>query len=267
VDRPVADKRRPRLINRSRQGDLGEASAIEWLTRAGAAVFTPIGHSPDFDVVADVDGRLLRVQVKTSTCRAATPAGGGTWHVALRTSGGNRSWTGVAKTMDPSRADYVFTLTGDGRRWFIPTDAIEGRHRISLGGLKYSEFEIEPTRSITDLVYGRDEPTLESDGVPGEYRSGQPGRAVNAVAMPTQVRILPPPFIDTDDGEVRSARQSTGARTRISKNHPVTIPMSQFQAAELRTGDRFRVMATGPGRVELARIDEPCQLPLEPAGG
>jgi len=37
-----------RLINCRQQGDLGEASAIEWLTRQGATVLVPLGHSPDY---------------------------------------------------------------------------------------------------------------------------------------------------------------------------------------------------------------------------
>ena len=57
------------------------------------------------------------------------------------------------------------------------------------------------------------------------------------------------------------------ARTRISKNHQVTIPLSQFEAAELQAGDRFRVMATGPGRIELTRVDELAgQLALDSSG-
>jgi Holliday junction resolvase-like predicted endonuclease len=64
-----------RRINRGQQGDIGEASAIEWLTRMGAVVLIPIGRSPDFDLVASVTGGLLRIQVKTSTQRLTTPAG------------------------------------------------------------------------------------------------------------------------------------------------------------------------------------------------
>jgi hypothetical protein len=56
-----------RLINRGRQGAIGESSAIDWLTRVGATVSLPFGPSPDYDLVADIDGSLLRVQVKTST--------------------------------------------------------------------------------------------------------------------------------------------------------------------------------------------------------
>jgi hypothetical protein len=51
-----------------RQGDAGELSAIVWLKVRGAAVFLPLGHSPDYDLVADFRARPLRVQVKTSTC-------------------------------------------------------------------------------------------------------------------------------------------------------------------------------------------------------
>ncbi len=86
-----------RRINRRQQGDLGEASAIEWLTGMGAVVLTPIGHSPDFDLVAYTNGRLLRVQVKTSTQRLTMPTGETRSPVTLATSGGNQSWNGTTK--------------------------------------------------------------------------------------------------------------------------------------------------------------------------
>jgi len=38
-----------------KQGDLGEAAAIEWLTRAGATVFVPLGHSPHVDLIAEFE--------------------------------------------------------------------------------------------------------------------------------------------------------------------------------------------------------------------
>ena len=38
---------------------------MEWLVSVGAALYVPFGHSPDVDLVADLDGRLVRVQVKT----------------------------------------------------------------------------------------------------------------------------------------------------------------------------------------------------------
>jgi hypothetical protein len=89
-----------RLINRRQQGDLGEASAIEWLTRQGATVSVPMGHSPDYDLIAEVDGRLWRVQVKTCARRETTSEGEERWPVAICTNGGNQSWTGLTKVFD-----------------------------------------------------------------------------------------------------------------------------------------------------------------------
>ena len=105
---------------------MGELSAINWLIGAGAVVSMPMFHSPDYDLVADFGDRPMRVQVKTSI----------SWHkrrfvVALCTRGGNQSWNGVVKRLDPTRCDHLFVHVGDGRRWFIPASALGGgsRHR------------------------------------------------------------------------------------------------------------------------------------------
>ena len=110
-----------------------------WLAEQGASIYLPIGHSPDVDLIADLDGRLLRVQVKTSRYLRNDR-----WCVLLATRGGNQSWTGVVKRFDASRYDYLFVLVGDGRRWFIPSSQIDGTTGVSLGGPKYAEFEVEP---------------------------------------------------------------------------------------------------------------------------
>ena len=137
---------RERLINRSRQGDLGEASAIELLTARGFVVWLPLGHSPDVDLIAHAGDTVARIQVKTTTVLHATPDGEDRWDVAIATSGGNRSWTGVAKRFDPATVDYLFVLVGDGRRWLIPSASVESTRGLTLGGTKYSECEVEAGR-------------------------------------------------------------------------------------------------------------------------
>jgi PD-(D/E)XK endonuclease len=252
---------RSRLINRRQQGDLGEASAIEWLTRQGATVLIPFGHSPDYDLVAEVDGRLARVQVKTSTQTAITPDGHERSPVMIATNGGNQSWTGLTKRFDPSRFDLLFVLTGSGRRWLIPADAIEARNQVTLGGPRYSEFEIDPGAPIAELVYGADRPTLESKDRPGEYPSGQRTAAVNRQAMPSQVRILPPPLNGDSTGFERSLGRSGQALVRPKRQ--TTIPKRAFVDAGLRVGDRMRVKADGDGRVVFERIEPPLAFDLE----
>ena len=60
------------------------------------------------------------------------------------TRGGNQSWNGVVKRLDPARYDYLFVLVADGRRWFMPSEAAVGGTKICLGGPVYAEYEIEP---------------------------------------------------------------------------------------------------------------------------
>src|SRR5262249_20798942 len=122
-----------------RQGDTGELSAIEWLVMAGADVFVPLFANPDVDLIADFGDRLVRVQVKTSSYRR-----NGRWEVMLATRGGNQSWNGLVKVLDPSRCDTLFVHVGDGRRWYIPVGALGGSSHIVLGGSEYSEYEVEP---------------------------------------------------------------------------------------------------------------------------
>ncbi len=81
---------------------------------------------------------MLRVQVKTSTVWRNRR-----WEVTVCTRGGNRSWSGLVKLLDPARIDRLFVVVGDGRRWFIPSAAIGGGSGILLGGPKYARYEVE----------------------------------------------------------------------------------------------------------------------------
>jgi Holliday junction resolvase-like predicted endonuclease len=127
------------------QGDFGEPSAAMSLTAQGARVSKPIGHCPDYDLIADFGDRLCRVEVKTCTRRSNNR-----WVVQLCTHGGNQSWTGTVKLFDRTRCDYVFIQVGDGRCWFIAAEALDGGRAVALGGPKYAEYEVEPGRPIPD---------------------------------------------------------------------------------------------------------------------
>lgn len=247
-----------RQINRRRQGDLGEASAIEWLTTVGATVLIPFGHSPDFDLVAEANGRLLRIQVKTSTRSVPTADGHPRSVVTLATRGGNQSWNGIVKEFDPSRFDYLFALTGHGRRWFIPSTVLEARTSVSLGGPKYAQFEIEPGRPIHDLVYG-DNRALESNSVSGEYPSGQRTAPVKRQPRASQVRILPPPFRPRPGFRPSKydRKLGRGGEAVLNQKRRVTIPRQACVEAGLQDGDRVRVRSDGDGRVVLERIEPP----------
>jgi len=224
---------------------------MEWLAGQGAHIYLPVGHSPDIDLIADLGGPLIRIEVKTSTSRRHNR-----WAVFISTRGGNQSWNGLVKYFDPSRCDYLFAHVGDGRRWFIPTEALEARSAVTLRGPKYSEFEIEPGRPLIDGA------ALESNTASGEYRSGQTGRPVKALAQPSEVRILPPPST-----RPKSAGDSTPEPPplpRLDVGHTViwtkrrmTVPRFPFDAAALEVGDTRRARADGRGRLIFERIERP----------
>jgi hypothetical protein len=222
------------------QGDLGELSAMEWLTQKGANVFKPVFHSPDIDLVADFGGRLIRVEVKTSTMER-TP---GRWKVLICTRGGNQSWSGTTKYFDPARCDFVFVHVGDGRRWFIPTGALEAKSGLTLGGRKYAEFEIEQGWELLDAK-------LESDPAPGERRSRRAGSVckIDASVLSEFDSHLP-------HHSASSISSGPPCSTTVSANHQVTIPMSAFGRSGLEVGDRLTVEVGEDGRVILSRASE-----------
>jgi hypothetical protein len=238
MDRPSPPAPESHRLKPREQGDLGELSAMEWLASRGATIAMPVFHSADWDLVAELDGHVLRVQVKTCVCRPTPDR----WNVHIATRGGNRSWNGIVKYLDGSRCDYLFVLVGDGRRWLIPADALECRSGLTLGGPKYSEFEVEQGKPILP----RSASTIATAPW-GSAGVGEPGRTVNSVAKPERVRIPPPPS--------QPARLNPSARTRISANHQITIPTGPFQRAGLRTGEPLRVAAVGDGQLAVTRIE------------
>jgi hypothetical protein len=244
----------PRGFHPRRQGDIGEATAVEWLTRIGASVCLPLFHSPDYDLIADLDGSLLRVQVKTSSCRHQST---NHFAVQLATSGGNRSWTGVRKEFDPARADFLFVLVEDGRRWFIPSVEIGGRHSICLGGEKYSEFQVGRSDRIPPVDGGGS----RLDSARGGAGVGEPGRPVKSVAQPEWVRFPPPPPPPPSGGASRSGTHEPPAvgRTKMSSHHQVAVPRTVAAACRVQPGDRFRVESAGEGRFLMTRIEEYMQ--------
>ena len=249
-----------RLINRRQQGDLGEVSAIDWLTRQGATVSAPLGHSPDYDLIADLGSRLMRVQVKTTTCHEQTPDGHKRWAVSIRTNGGNQSWSGLTKRFDPTPVDALFVLVGDGRRWIIPASTVEGTSQLRLGGRKYSEFEVDPADAIIPLVYTdhglveATRPKIERPGS-GERRSGRVGLDCKSSASLLSGFESHLPHNSPRGGKkLRERTLGRAGQAIIRQKRQMTMPLKPFSEAGLEIGDRLRFRADGRGRVAIERI-------------
>ncbi len=108
--------------NTKKQGDWGLGIAIGYFAQEGVTVYLPLTDSQDYDLVIDVqsevarDKGLKKVQVKTTTHKAPS----GNYYVSLTTKGGNRSGINKIKNFDNKNVDFVFIVTGDGTKYFIP---------------------------------------------------------------------------------------------------------------------------------------------------
>ena len=73
------------------------------------------------------------------------------------TRGGNQSWNGLVKKLDPRDYDYLFVTVADGRRWFIPARVLGDRAHLRLGGPKYAMYEVErgPPMPVSDSLEAR----------------------------------------------------------------------------------------------------------------
>jgi hypothetical protein len=247
MDTAAGPHLRQRAVNRRVQGDLGEFSAMEWLASRGALVWIPLGHSPDVDLMAELDDRLLRIQVKTSTLKAlrARMACGG--RLRSRRAEATEVGAGPPRRSDPTKVDFLFVVVGDGRRWFLPANAIEGARSLRLGGRKYSEFEIEPGTPYEALIYGKRNSIRIASISLGECQSGQMDSTVNRAATPTEVRILSPP--------------SPSRHALLRPKRQITIPKAPCEEAGLLPGTRMKVRADGAGRVVIERIEERTVAP------
>ena len=105
---------------------------------------------------------------------------GSAFAVGLCTNRREPSWTGAVSFFDHSRCDFLFVWLIDGRRWFIPSTAVDGKRGISLGGPKYAEYEIRADGEVPEA--SSQPPTMP---VPerGERRSRRDGRACKVRAF------------------------------------------------------------------------------------
>lgn len=91
------------------KGTLGQAAAIDKLTRLGYNVALPIGVLR-YDLVAEKDGRFLRIQVKTICASADADI--------LRVRFYSKPWNAVPKKYRPDEVDVLVAYWPAQQRWF-----------------------------------------------------------------------------------------------------------------------------------------------------
>lgn len=131
----------------SLQGNIGLGKAIEYFTSNQIPVSIPLNDTQPYDLIADFDGKLQRIQVKTTR---HTKTNGKSYNVGLRNCGGNRTGSVRAVPFDGSKCDYLFVYTGSNKSYLIPSNEIKSKNEICVGE-KFAEYEVF-SKTLNDFV-------------------------------------------------------------------------------------------------------------------
>lgn len=107
----------------------GSLLAAAWFTLRGCDVAWPL-EPCRYDLIATMEGRPQRIQVKTTRTRA-----GSTWKVDLSSARRGRM------PYDPDEIDCFFAIDGDFAFYLIPVAVVGGLHMIHLSA--YSGYRLD----------------------------------------------------------------------------------------------------------------------------
>lgn len=123
------------MFNSKLQGNIGLGAAIAYFTRLGKIVLLPLNDSQTYDLVIDDNGRLSRVQVKTTNSKSVNQK-----HCLVKID--SRGGTDLRdKPFNPHSCDLLFIFAMDGTMWLIATNHIKQKHAITLDE-RYNCFKI-----------------------------------------------------------------------------------------------------------------------------
>ena len=104
------------MVEKKQKGNLTELQCIAAFYEIGYSVSIPYGENSRYDFIADVDGHLIRVQVKSSS----TKDGGKSYTFSCRSSRTNGKRT-ITKRYTKLEIDYFATFI-NGRCYIVPVE-------------------------------------------------------------------------------------------------------------------------------------------------
>ncbi len=109
------------------QGSAGLGIAIGHFCSKGIVVSLPLVDNQDYDLIIDEDGKLKKVQVKTT----GTKSPSGNYEVQIKSVRSNKTINKI-KSFDPNAVDYLFVLCGDGSKYLFPSNEITVKGALTL---------------------------------------------------------------------------------------------------------------------------------------
>ena len=125
-------------LYQSIQGNVGLGKAIEYFTSNNIPISIPLNDTQPYDLVADIDEKLCKIQVKTSRY---TRTDGDSYEVRLNNVGGNKTGTYRHVDFNNNSCDFIFIYLANNKIFLIPSKEIQAKTSICIGE-KYKEYEV-----------------------------------------------------------------------------------------------------------------------------
>ncbi len=119
------------------RGDLAVGFAISHFMSHHYEVCLPIGDKRRYDLIAEKDGILSRVQVKY----AGLWKQAGRCMASLRTMGGNQSFY-TARKYEKVDFDVLFIHTENDENYVLPWNEIEATSCLTIEDRKYKKYKV-----------------------------------------------------------------------------------------------------------------------------
>ena len=131
----------------SLQGNVGLGKAIEYFTSHQVPVSIPLNDTQPYDLIADFDNKLQKIQVKT-TCYSRY--NNQQYNVGLKNSGGNRTGKARYSPFDNNSCDYLFVYTGANKCYLIPSNKIIAKTELTIDE-RFEQYEVR-SKSLLDFI-------------------------------------------------------------------------------------------------------------------
>ena len=113
------------MLNKKQIGNLTELKCISAFYELGYSINIPYGENNRYDFIADIGGKLIKVQVKTSSTKD-----GNSYKFSCRSSRTNRKRT-INKKYTKSEIDYFCTII-DEKCCLIPVEECSNDKTIRI---------------------------------------------------------------------------------------------------------------------------------------
>lgn len=118
------------------KGNAGLGIAIAYYSANGYTVSIPLNDTQDYDLIVDKYGKLMKVQVKSTSCKTKY----GNYQVALKSCGGTKGKT--YKTLIDTKIDLLCIVTDNIDIYVIPIEKIKNISTINLCN-KYIQYKVK----------------------------------------------------------------------------------------------------------------------------